>query len=224
MKTLKVIVQSQIYFVQLGIFGLVIPFNLGFNQFYFFIGSFFFLNLMLSISMLKIQPGLFYRRSQVNVGEEPSDKILGSLFNIASLFAVMVASFENKLALTVWNIPWSIPIGLLIQVLAFVLFFAAVAANPHYETFIRHQEDVDHKVVKTGVYSWIRHPGYLGQILLAISYPLILESYLAFLFFLAACFVFRFRMNKEEAFLSEKLTGYAEYKQETKWKLIPRVY
>ena len=80
------------------------------------------------------------------------------------------------------------------------------------------------KVVSTGLYGVIRHPMYLATIVMFLSIPLVLGSLIAFFVFLPYPLVLVFRIRNEEQVLEEQLDGYAEYKQNVKYRLIPFIW
>ncbi|MFQ5712267.1 MAG: methyltransferase family protein [Candidatus Geothermarchaeales archaeon] len=70
----------------------------------------------------------------------------------------------------------------------------------------------------------MRHPAYLGSLLLSPGIPLIFSSFYGFLLILwiIPCFLYRIRI--EESMLLEKFGDeYREYMKETK-KIIPFIY
>ncbi|RCW48718.1 isoprenylcysteine carboxylmethyltransferase family protein [Halanaerobium sp. ST460_2HS_T2] len=79
------------------------------------------------------------------------------------------------------------------------------------------------KIVKTGIYKYIRHPAYTGNILQIIGFPLILNSYYSLLLSFITILVFLWRIKVEEEFLIEKLPEYKKYMEETK-RLIPKLW
>ena len=81
-----------------------------------------------------------------------------------------------------------------------------------------------HTLVKTGIYHWIRHPAYLGAIVLFLGFPVMLSSLLGFLvmFLLAPYLIHRTKL--EEKMLIERFGAeYEEYIKHSK-RLIPFVY
>ncbi len=74
-----------------------------------------------------------------------------------------------------------------------------------------------------GIYGVVRHPMYLGQILMAAGAPLVLGSYSSL--FLAAAFVgvVGFRVSREERLLCQFCPGYDAYRRDVS-RLIPFVY
>ena len=79
-------------------------------------------------------------------------------------------------------------------------------------------------VIDTGLYAIVRHPMYSITLVLFLSMPLILGSVYSFIILLAYPFIIAVRIKNEEMFLAEKLSGYLEYKQKVKYRLIPFVW
>jgi len=81
-----------------------------------------------------------------------------------------------------------------------------------------------HELIKHGLYKHIRHPAYLGSLLLSPGIPLIFSSFygLFLMLLLVPCFLYRVKI--EESMLIEKFGNeYREYMKNTK-RLIPYVY
>lgn len=79
------------------------------------------------------------------------------------------------------------------------------------------------KLVTTGIYKYIRHPMYLGLIL--VSFALVLDYLTFFRIVLFDLLVLNqiLKLNYEEKLLEKHFKDYGEYKKRTK-KLIPFVF
>jgi protein-S-isoprenylcysteine O-methyltransferase Ste14 len=88
--------------------------------------------------------------------------------------------------------------------------------SPHVEVL------PDHWVIKSGPYRYIRHPGYLGQIVTLLGFGLAVQSWLAELTTLVIVVgLFGYRIRIEEEFLISELGGsYVDYMKGTK-RIIP---
>lgn len=84
-------------------------------------------------------------------------------------------------------------------------------------------KSAEQELVQSGMYRNIRHPMYIGSILLYIGMPLILLPTWAWCFSAIGMVGILLRIRKEEAFLIEELVGYKEYTERT-WRLLPFVY
>ena len=78
-------------------------------------------------------------------------------------------------------------------------------------------------VIKTGVYKYIRHPAYAGNMLQLLGFPLVLNAYFSLLMSLLTILIFLWRIRVEESFLAERLPGYRTYMGQTK-KIIPKIW
>ncbi len=65
---------------------------------------------------------------------------------------------------------------------------------------------------------------YAGAILLLLFVPLALGSWVALPFPLPLILVVVLRLLEEEKFLAANLTGYAAYRQQVPYRLLPRVW
>lgn len=79
-------------------------------------------------------------------------------------------------------------------------------------------------VVKTGVYAKVRHPMYSGAALIILATPPALGSWAGLALSVPLLAVIVFRILDEETLLTNELEGYQEYCEETKYRLIPRVW
>jgi protein-S-isoprenylcysteine O-methyltransferase Ste14 len=73
----------------------------------------------------------------------------------------------------------------------------------------------DHKIIEGGVYRFIRHPIYTGDVLLIAGLELALNSWLVLAVIPLALAVF-FKAKSEEQELAHRLSGYPEYQSRTK--------
>jgi protein-S-isoprenylcysteine O-methyltransferase Ste14 len=80
------------------------------------------------------------------------------------------------------------------------------------------------QVVRTGVYKFVRHPMYVGNIVMMVGIPLALDSYWGLLFVLPGAAVLVLRIRDEEKLLTQELAGYPEYAQHVRYRLLPYVW
>ena len=101
--------------------------------------------------------------------------------------------------------------------------WAAVVLGRYYTTTLMMTEG--QTVVASGPYSLIRHPGYLGEILLWTGFAILSGNAILFIV-IPAMFVsvYLYRIASEEAMLTKELgESYAEYRRRTH-KLVPFLY
>lgn len=79
-------------------------------------------------------------------------------------------------------------------------------------------------LISTGVYRWIRHPSYLGEIALFLGFALILGQLPGFLLMMTCVLIgFVRRIHQEEHFLLQHSPEYDRYRRNT-WRLVPFIY
>jgi protein-S-isoprenylcysteine O-methyltransferase Ste14 len=101
--------------------------------------------------------------------------------------------------------------------------WAAVTLGGYYTRTLMTKKS--HKVVTTGPYARVRHPAYLGVILLWSGFGVLSGSLiLVFLFPIVFVIVYLYRISVEETMLVNELgDDYVQYQRRTR-KLIPFVY
>ena len=80
------------------------------------------------------------------------------------------------------------------------------------------------QIVSTGLYGLVRHPLYVGVVIMMTGVPLALGSWWG-LFILIPCLAgLAARITDEEKMLEEELAGYREYEQKVRYRLVPLVW
>ena len=171
------------------------------------------------VMMLK-NPDLL--KSRLNAKEKRQEqslvvKLSGLMF-VAGFIAAGLGFRFN-----LYTLPKGVSIGAAVVFLvAYILYAEVLRENTYLSRTIEVQEN--QKVIDTGLYGIVRHPMYSVTLLLFLSMPLVLGSIYSFLIFLAYPFIIAKRICDEEKFLEEELTGYREYKQKVKYRLIPFIW
>lgn len=80
------------------------------------------------------------------------------------------------------------------------------------------------KVISTRLYALVRHPMYMGGLLLLVGMSLSLGSRWGLLVFLLIVPALIWRLFDEEKFLVKNLPGYSEYRNKVRYRLIPFVW
>lgn len=112
-------------------------------------------------------------------------------------------------------------IGSILFIVGSLFLHWAMLVNTYFEVTVRIQKDRDHKVITTGPYKIVRHPGYVGAILWTVSSPLIVGSVFALVPAVVAVGLLVIRTILEDRMLYRELDGYGEYAATVKYKLLP---
>jgi protein-S-isoprenylcysteine O-methyltransferase Ste14 len=82
----------------------------------------------------------------------------------------------------------------------------------------------EQEVISSGPYAVVRHPMYVGVLVMYIFSPLALGSYWALIPSLLIVPILVARIRNEETVLARELAGYRDYMQKTKYRLIPGIW
>ncbi len=82
-----------------------------------------------------------------------------------------------------------------------------------------------HELIETGFYKTIRHPGYLGQLIIFTGIATSMSNWLSILLMIIPVLIgFIYRIRVEERFMTEQMgPKYLDYQKRTK-RLIPGIY
>ncbi|MBR4020456.1 MAG: isoprenylcysteine carboxylmethyltransferase family protein, partial [Firmicutes bacterium] len=106
--------------------------------------------------------------------------------------------------------------------IAYALYAEVLRENTYLSRTIEVQEN--QTVVDTGLYGIVRHPMYSVTVLLFLMMPLVLGSVFSFVIFLAYPLIIAQRIKGEETFLEKELSGYKEYKEKVRYRMIPFIW
>jgi protein-S-isoprenylcysteine O-methyltransferase Ste14 len=84
--------------------------------------------------------------------------------------------------------------------------------------------EAEQPVVDTGLYGLVRHPMYVGALIMMIGMPLALDSYWGLVTLVPGVAVLALRIDDEEKMLRQELAGYSEYTQKVHYRLVPGVW
>jgi protein-S-isoprenylcysteine O-methyltransferase Ste14 len=114
--------------------------------------------------------------------------------------------------------------GVLLFVLSVVIIGWGMVVNPYAEASVRIQTDRGQTVITSGAYRFVRHPMYVGMILMYTGTPLVWGSVWALaLSAVTACLVI-WRTSREDQTLRRELPGYEEYAARTRYRLLPGLW
>jgi protein-S-isoprenylcysteine O-methyltransferase Ste14 len=122
-------------------------------------------------------------------------------------------------------VPWSVQFSSLVALtLAWALQTWALVANPFFSSAIRIQPERAHRVIASGPYRFIRHPGYLAMTIIMPATALPLGSLVALILALSYSALILWRTSREDRFLRGELQGYSRYTGEVRYRLIPGIW
>lgn len=170
--------------------------------------------------MVVKNPELLRKRLNAREGEK-DQKTVVKLSGLLFIAAFVVAGLN-------WRFGWCVLPDLAVWVAAglflvcYLLYAEVLRENTYLSRTIEVQEN--QKVIDTGLYGVVRHPMYMATTVLFLVMPLVLASPFSFLIMLLYIPLIAKRIKNEEKVLEEGLSGYKEYKQKVKYKVIPFIW
>jgi protein-S-isoprenylcysteine O-methyltransferase Ste14 len=133
--------------------------------------------------------------------------------------------------LDVGRFGWSGPIPAVVQAVALTGYAAglglslwAMAANRFFSPVVRIQAERGHRLVSTGPYALLRHPGYTGLIVGSLCGGIALGSWWSLVPLAPFVGMFLWRTAMEDRFLHEGLEGYVGYANRVRYRLMPGLW
>jgi protein-S-isoprenylcysteine O-methyltransferase Ste14 len=196
---------------------------LGWDEAWLFLGLLLFIFAVNLVVIGLKNPALLRERLKKDAPQKPFDRLVVTL-SIPLSLAVLVAGLDAV------RFGWSsVPphwtyVGALLFLLGDIPVAWAMATNPFLERMVRLQEERGHRPITSGPYRVVRHPMYVGVIVMFGGWPLVLGSLWAYLpvGLLAALLVVRTAL--EDRYLRRELPGYEEYTRQTRYRLLPGVW
>lgn len=174
-----------------------------------------------ALIVARVNPIIFRARSRFQPGTERWDLALLLLMLPAMVAEIPLATLDAG------RLSWS-AVPRSIVVLGYVLLGAGIAltawaqaVNRFFEPGVRIQRERGHYVVTSGPYAIVRHPGYVGGLMLFAGLALALASWWALVPAAWASAILILRTSREDALLRAELTGYTEYARRVRFRLAP---
>lgn len=172
-------------------------------------------------TMLGIDPGLVKERSRTSAQAETRGRFAAGLSFLATL--AVAALDTGRLHLF-----HSVPVdarrsGLLLFAAAMSLQMWTMVVNPFFLPDIRLQPERGHRLITSGPYRLVRHPGYLAMLVSVPASALAIGSWMALVPAAAFSLVILHRVRAEEEFLQKNLPGYNHYIRQVRGRLFPRI-
>jgi protein-S-isoprenylcysteine O-methyltransferase Ste14 len=178
----------------------------------------------MSVVILRQNPALINERGKRHANTKPFDKIFFALYLPLSLIVLVVAGLDaGRFGWSSMSLMVSI-VGGFLYIPTFIIVAWAMAENSHFETTVRIQTDRNHQVCSSGPYRYVRHPGYVGMILMNSASPLVLGSWWACVPAGMIVLLVIIRTALEDRTLRAELPGYVEFTQCTRYRLLPGVW
>lgn len=169
------------------------------------------------------QPDVLRRR--MRSGPIAETRTVQKVATVGILATVVVMSVLSALD---HRVGWSnVPTAIVVLgdvLVAFGLAMSLLVVNQNNYAAATITVESQQPVISTGMYGVVRHPMYVGALIMIAGMPLALDSYWALLTFVPAVAVLALRIGDEEKMLRQELTGYEEYTQKVRYRLVPGLW
>jgi protein-S-isoprenylcysteine O-methyltransferase Ste14 len=168
-------------------------------------------------------PAALARRMKAGPTAEtrPAQRIVMSATVLLVIAALVVSALDHRFG---WSsVPlWGIVVGDVLVVVGLVLSQLVVVQNSYAAATIT--VEADQPLVSTGLYGVVRHPMYLGALIMMVGMPPALDSLWGLVVVAVALPVLAARILDEEKMLRHELPGYPEYASRVRKRLVPGVW
>ena len=117
---------------------------------------------------------------------------------------------------------WIVILSNIIVFASYIFIFYVFKKNSYASTVI--QVESEQNVISSGPYALVRHPMYLGMVIMSLFMPIALGSYISIIPMIFIIPITIIRIKNEEEILLKNLNGYNKYCSKTKYRLIPFVW
>ncbi|MCB9421044.1 MAG: isoprenylcysteine carboxylmethyltransferase family protein [Ardenticatenaceae bacterium] len=167
-------------------------------------------------------PELLERRKQVAPADESLLERIFIILALLSIFGMIIFSAVDH------RFGWShmsllvMVVGDILVSLSFIIYYFVFMENSFAASSVRTFEE--QRVISTGPYAIVRHPKYVGDILLITGIPLALGSWWGLIILGLTIPGMAWRILDEEKLLKQDLPGYLKYMENIRYRLIPYIW
>ncbi len=177
----------------------------------------------ITLYLVKKDPKLLERRLRGGPGAEKrkGQKDVQALAQIAFIAVIAFPAIDHRFA---WSKvpPYITVAGDVLVALGLLIVFFVFKENTFASAII--EVSAEQKVISTGPYGWVRHPMYVGALVMLFGVPLALGSWWGLLTIIPITLAIVWRLLDEEQFMVKNLPGYAEYRNKVRYRLVPFVW
>jgi protein-S-isoprenylcysteine O-methyltransferase Ste14 len=196
------------------------PWTLDYWQAWVFLAVFVVSALAITMYLMKKDPKLLERRVYAGPTAEKrrSQKIIQFLTSMGFIAMIVVPALDHRFHWSQISL-YAVLAGDLLVAIGFLIVFLVYKENTFASATI--EVAPEQRVITTGLYAFVRHPMYMGAVLLFIGMPLALGSRWGLIVLLLIMPALIWRIFDEERLLAKNLPGYSEYLDRVKHRLLP---
>jgi protein-S-isoprenylcysteine O-methyltransferase Ste14 len=220
---IRVVIQFLLFPIYMGALIFLPAGTFDYWEAWFFVAVLFACSVLITIWLLINDPKLLERRLKAGPAaeKEPAQKGIVAFMLLSFAGSIILPSLDRRFGLS--DVPTSVVIlGNILIALSYMVFYFVFRENTYGAATIQVEEN--QRVISTGPYALVRHPMYIGAIIMMLGIPIALGSWWGLLTLIPGVAAIIWRILDEERFLSRNLAGYTEYKNKVRYRLIPFVW
>lgn len=178
---------------------------------------------VITVYLVQANPALLERRMKVGAQAETekSQKLIQTIAAVVFVAIFVVPSLDHRLHWSSMAVGFEF-LGDALMLTGFSFVFWVFKANSFTSGII--EVAADQKVITSGPYALVRHPMYLGSLIMLAGIPLSLGSWWGLILIGVMTGAIVLRLLDEEKFLARHLKGYEEYVKRVRYRLAPFVW
>ena len=181
-------------------------------------------SVVITVYLRRVNPDVIAGRVNRSRGTKRWDRILLAII-LPTMLAIPIVAALDDARYHWFPVPWWVClIGYTFLIAGLAGMTWAQSVNKFFEATVRIQTERGHKVIDTGPYAIVRHPGYAAGYLIIVGMPLALGSLWALVPVILLCPLLVLRTVWEDQMLREGLAGYQEYAQRVRYRLVPGLW
>jgi protein-S-isoprenylcysteine O-methyltransferase Ste14 len=176
------------------------------------------------VVLRRTNPELIGTRMQLGITWRRWDRNLMRVVTLIVIATLAVAGLDARLGWADSLPSWAVTLGAALVVAGDLLFLWAMSVNRFFAKVVVIEPERGHRVVDAGPYRLVRHPGYVGWIVMWHGLVLLLASAWALLPAAVAAAGIVVRTALEDRDLTAELPGYRDYAARVRFRLLPGVW
>jgi protein-S-isoprenylcysteine O-methyltransferase Ste14 len=151
----------------------------------------------------------------------PMQRVVISCTVLSVVALLVVSALDHRFGWSSVPLP-VIVLGVVLVAVGLLVAQLVVIQNRYAAATI--SVEAEQPLVSTGLYGRVRHPMYVGALVMMFGTPLALDSYWGLVALVPGLLALAARIVDEEKMLTEQLDGYRDYRVRVPYRLVPHVW
>jgi protein-S-isoprenylcysteine O-methyltransferase Ste14 len=188
-----------------------------------FLFVYFAASLAITTDLMLRDPALLERRMSGGpfAERQPTQRIIMAIVSVCFIALIVIPGLDHRWGWSAMS-PLMAVIGDLLIIVGFAGFLLVFRENSFAAATIGLAES--QRVISSGPYAIVRHPMYASALLVLVGIPIALGSWWALLVLTVILPVLIWRLRDEERFLVTNLSGYRDYREQVRYRLLPLIW